>query len=255
MNTLDSRYDCDRALFRAAETGDVDAARVALATGANGRALHRGWSALHKASAHNSTEVVALILDAACDVDLTDNTRCTPLIRACSAGAVDAAALLIDHRADLGHVESTGQTPLHCAACCGSAPTVRLLLGAEASVDPIDRKSASPLFAACAGGHLEAAAALIASGANVAGARACRQSPLYAASKAGESEVADLLLALGADPNGGSRQARRLPLHVCTSPSVVAVLVEGRANVNAAAAARPRSPTRACTGRWTWFAP
>ncbi|GBG32366.1 Ankyrin repeat domain-containing protein 1 [Hondaea fermentalgiana] len=73
-------------------------------------------TALHRAVASGSTEVVALLLDRGAIVDIQDKSGRTPLHWAAVVDAVQCAEQLGLAGADINKVSNTGSTPLHMAA-------------------------------------------------------------------------------------------------------------------------------------------
>ncbi|XP_029374134.1 ankyrin repeat and protein kinase domain-containing protein 1 [Echeneis naucrates] len=88
-----------------------------------------GWTPLHLACKQGETEVVARLLEAKADPNLTeDSERWTPLHVACNGVSFPAVLHLITHHADVNAVNSGKATPLHLAAQHGCAPIVKALL-------------------------------------------------------------------------------------------------------------------------------
>ncbi|XP_053177266.1 ankyrin repeat and protein kinase domain-containing protein 1 [Scomber japonicus] len=88
-----------------------------------------GWTPLHLACHQSEAEVVAKLLAAKADPNVTeDNEGWTPLHVACSNVSFPSVLHLISHHADVNAVNSRKVTPLHLAAQHGCAPIVKALL-------------------------------------------------------------------------------------------------------------------------------
>lgn len=121
-----------------------------------------------------SARIVALLVRAGADVNLTDSTGTSPLHVASKRQNVAAVRLLLLHRARPSVAkESTGQTPMHQACLCersgGAAATVEIieaLAAAGADLDSADRMGYTPLHCCAVKGSREPAEALLHLGAD-----------------------------------------------------------------------------------------
>ena len=83
-------------LVRASRTGDLDEVCSLLP-----RAFHLleadsdGWSALHAAASRNHTEIIRVLLDAGCPVDVMDDSGFTPLLNAAGPGSTETISRLL----------------------------------------------------------------------------------------------------------------------------------------------------------------
>ncbi|KAM7399472.1 hypothetical protein PAMP_018743 [Pampus punctatissimus] len=88
-----------------------------------------GWTPLHLACHQCEGEVVAKLLAAKADPNVTEDSEgWTPLHVACTSVSFLSVLHLISHHADVNAVNSGKVTPLHLAAQHGCAPIVKALL-------------------------------------------------------------------------------------------------------------------------------
>lgn len=136
-----SQEELDWALTAAAGTGDTDAARLLLATGANPdfKISAAGFTStpVIVAVRENKPDVLRAFLENGANPNLANTFDWKPLHHAISAqyARIDAMRLLIQYGADVNAVDSLLRTPLHRAAMFGHTEAARLLLsrGADAS--------------------------------------------------------------------------------------------------------------------------
>ncbi|KAG8195468.1 hypothetical protein JTE90_002640 [Oedothorax gibbosus] len=90
---------------------------------------YEGRTALHLAVATGSTEVVRfLVCRGDCNVDILDNSFCTPLHWAAKRGFYDKVDILLNGGACFASVDGNLASPLHYAAFQNSAKTVEVFL-------------------------------------------------------------------------------------------------------------------------------
>lgn len=156
----------------------------------------KGVSAILKATYHRKTDVVRLLLDSGCEIDIFE---------AAATGQTERARALIERDPALANVFSAdGFTPLALAVFFGHRDTVEALLAAGADVNATSRESmkVTPLQSAAAAREVAIARVLIAHGANVnARDGESKFTPLHEAAATGQIDLATLLLDQGADVN------------------------------------------------------
>jgi hypothetical protein len=133
-------------LAQAATTGNIDAVRSLLASGAGVNGMDAsGWTALHFASAGGRTAVAALLLDQGADPNARARFDMTPLHWAALAGHAEVAGLLTRRGARTDSRNAYGMTPLHLAA---NDKVVNVLATAGAAINPLDDRGQTPLHTA-----------------------------------------------------------------------------------------------------------
>lgn len=125
----------DRALYEAAESGDLDDVKELLAAGANASAIIEGDG--------------------------------SPLIGAARSGRIDIARLLLDHGADPNGVVEGDGSPMIAAAQNGRLDQIQLLIDRGADVNLAVEGDENPLMNAAEGGHLAIVQLLVSKGADI----------------------------------------------------------------------------------------
>jgi ankyrin repeat protein len=131
----------DRALFAAADAGNIEAVKQHLAAGTDVNAkniLRLGRTPLHQAAWDGHKEIVELLITNSANVDALDRYRETPLHAAADEGHKEIAELLIANGADVDGKYNTNyntKTPLHYAAGEGHKEIIELLIANGADVD------------------------------------------------------------------------------------------------------------------------
>lgn len=109
--TIDSALDAQ--LVAAAEAGDLEGLRDAVAEGANVNGLNEdGRSALGDAAWCGRVEAVQLLIEEGADVNLQDGARYRPLHGSLFLGRYEISRLLIENGASLTARGGRGETPL-----------------------------------------------------------------------------------------------------------------------------------------------
>ncbi|XP_051025775.1 putative ankyrin repeat domain-containing protein 20A5 [Acomys russatus] len=130
-------YDPIGPLQRAASKGDVHAVEKLI----NSSQCHieefdRGnRTSLHYACAHNHVDVVTLLLDYDCSIDIQDDEGCTPLIKAAQRDNLECMCVLLQQGADPHLKDFSGHAALHHAVLRGNITTVEKLLEFNADID------------------------------------------------------------------------------------------------------------------------
>lgn len=196
-------------LLKAAETGDLEAAKALLAQDPYrvSKKAPGKVSPLHRAAALGHAAIVALLLAHGAAPDAKDYGGRTALHAAAERGHLAAAQALAAHGAKLDLMDETGETALHKAARAGHADLAELLLAKGADPNLKGDCGGAPLHEAARAGQLETAERLLAHGA-LANAQSTahpkRWSPWHEAQKAGHAALAELLASHGgADPAAG----------------------------------------------------
>jgi hypothetical protein len=166
----------DRALYEAAEEGDLDAINALLNAGANVNCTIPGdGSPLIGAARKGRLEAVRLLLDRGANPNLSVRGDGNPLIMAARDGHVDVVALLLDRGALIDEMVPEDENALIQASERGRLEVVKLLIArranvnarawAEAASERSNGEWRTPLSMARKGGHDAVVAFLLASGA------------------------------------------------------------------------------------------
>jgi len=258
------------ALFEAARTGNIEAAKQAIADGIDVNAEdYRGLTPLHEAAAFGHNEVAELLIAKGAEVNAIivsggSNKNKTPLdfavmkkqnetadllrkhggktseelnalIDAAKNGDIEAVKQHLAAGADVNAKTGDGTTPLHYAAAKGSKEVAELLIAEGADVNAKGNIGGTPLHTATRGNHKEVAELLIAEGADVDAKDNIGGTPLHLAAREGHMEVAELLTTNGADVNAKDGVGRT-PLHYAAyggQKETAELLIGKGADVNA----------------------
>src|SRR5690606_1871450 len=244
--------------------GRPDAVMTLLANGADPRAADAdGNTPMHHAARSSDPGVVALLRDAAAEIDVLNNDGLTPLGVACMAGNWCLAKFLLERGA---RAQVQGATPSLVAAAGGEEDDpagVQLLLKHKAKADERDREGGTALHRAAHAGHAVIAAELVAAGAD-ANARDGRDStPLLEAARGGRLATAGASARWTTPPQRAAgrwwhcvtRSTRCLP--ACSRRRAGPRCLTARrcrccATACATAATKPSTGWSACSRRRSW---
>jgi beta-lactamase regulating signal transducer with metallopeptidase domain len=166
----------DRALYEAAENGDITEIDQLLQAGADVNcALDGDGSPLIAASRRRRFDIVRHLLDRGADVNMAVPGDGSPIIAAATEGAPAIVALLLDRGADIDRIVPEDENALIQASAHGRLEVVRLLIArgadvnarawAESARERPGGEWRTPLGMARRGGHADVVAVLIAAGA------------------------------------------------------------------------------------------
>ena len=148
--------------------------------------------ALTQATIDGNIEAAKQAIAAGADVNAKDGGGWTPLHHAVEAGHKEIAELLIANGADVNAKDKLGWTPLFYAAFSGRTEVAELLIAEGVDVNAKD--NLGTLRYAASGGHKEIVELLIANGADVyAKGGGNGTTPLDMAIRLRRTETADLL--------------------------------------------------------------
>ncbi|XP_035421313.1 ankyrin repeat and SOCS box protein 3 [Cygnus atratus] len=212
---------------------------------------NRGWMPIHEAAAHNSSECLRLLIDAApsdnyinsktfegmgalhlsarcgslesigvlleagVNADEVTTEATTALFLAVENGHVEVVKLLLQRGANVEGPHSwSGWNSLHQAAFQGYTEIIKILLEKGASIECKDDFGITPLFVAAQYGKLESLRVLVSHGADINCQAKDRATPLLIAAQEGHAKCVELLLSKGADPNLYCNEDNwQLPIH------------------------------------------
>jgi ankyrin repeat protein len=183
------------ALHYAAKAGEIGAAKLLIAKGADVNA--GDWTPLQEAAYH-SKEMVELLLAKGAEIKTGEWTA---LHSALDAQRFDIVELLLAKGADANITDDEGHTPLHIAASYAAwryPQIVELLVSYGTDINGKDNAGKTALSYAIEYARIEIVQLLIAKGANVNERDADGRTPLWYAQEKGYIEIVELLLKHGA---------------------------------------------------------
>ncbi|KAG6041457.1 hypothetical protein E4U41_004191 [Claviceps citrina] len=188
----------------AVRTGEVDAVKALIASGAdvnftvNGRTVN-ARTPLHLAVESGSGVMIELLVDHGACPDTWVRRGLTPLQLAIRNGRVDSVKLLIGSGADVNLVGGLGWTPIRLASDRGHEEIVRLLLNSGADVKSGCGKDLDALRLAARGGYAGVVELLLAHGADTTTTDEYGCSALHFAAEYHHADAVEVLLRYGAD--------------------------------------------------------
>ena len=106
-------------LMVAAETGNVDMAKLLAVKEAEPNSHHKGWTSLHRAAFYGNIEIVDFLIEMGLDIDVKDDRGQTPIHWPANYGRVQMVNHLLSKGADANAVAIdgvfSGQAPLDAA--------------------------------------------------------------------------------------------------------------------------------------------
>ena len=198
----------DRALYEAAEAGDLRDIEELLKNGASVNAvIHGDGTPLLGAARKGQLAAVTLLLGRGADPNVPVPGDGTALIAAAAAGHSEIVSLLLDRGADPNLGVPGDGNPLIMAASEGRVDVVTQLLGRGARMEDVVPGDENALCKASEQGQLNVAKFLVSRGANVnvriwveraRGENGEWRSPLIMARRNGHQALVDFLIASGA---------------------------------------------------------
>lgn len=236
--------------------GRPDAVTTLLANGADPRvADNEGNTPLHHAARSSDPGVVALLRDAAAELDALNQDGLTPLAVACMAGNWRLAKFLLERGAK---PEPAGGQPALLAAAATEEDDpagVQLLLKHRAKVDTRDAQRRSALHEAALAGNTDIVSTLLAAGADVHAQDADGRTPWLEAARGGRIGVLERLADAGADVTVADHGQRNALLLASAAEGVPPALIRRLLELGVNAEQRDEQGKRAVdvaaeSGRW-----
>ena len=194
-----SRTDATRSLFRAAEAGDLTAARAAIAADADLEAKNdRRQTPLVVATKAKRTSVAVALLDAGADPDAKDELEDSAFLYAGAEGYNAILRATLRHGADVRSTNRFGGTALIPASEHGHTETVRILINAGVPLDHVNELDWTALLEAIVLGngsadHVDVVRQLIGAGADTSIRDGDGRSPRSLAAAQGYDEIVELI--------------------------------------------------------------
>ncbi|KAK3745893.1 hypothetical protein QZH41_006134 [Actinostola sp. cb2023] len=160
-----------------------------------------GYTALMLAAQYGMKEVARALMEAGADINVTNNDGYTALMLAAVYGKEEVTRALIDVGADINVTNNGGYTALMVAAVYGKEEVARALIDVGADINVTNNDGYTALMLAAVYGKEEVARALIDVGADINVTNNGGYTALMVAAVYGKEEVARALIDVGADIN------------------------------------------------------
>uniref|UniRef100_A0A6I8NAR8 Uncharacterized protein n=1 Tax=Ornithorhynchus anatinus TaxID=9258 RepID=A0A6I8NAR8_ORNAN len=154
---------------------------------------------LHLACAKGFPEVVSLLVENKCKLNLFDSDNQSPLMKAIECQKEQCAIILLDHDADPNLVDAKHNTALHYAALIPNVSLAGHLLEHRAHIDVQNQEGYTPLLLAVIQNHQEMVEFLLKKGADVNARDNFKRTALILAAKGEQTGMIKLLLEHNAD--------------------------------------------------------
>ncbi|XP_052106519.1 uncharacterized protein LOC127739007 [Mytilus californianus] len=191
-------------------------------------------TALFLAASHGHRSTVETLLQSNCNSSLCDVWERSPFYVACQEGHSDIVKLLLKV-SDISKSDTCYfKTPLHVACEFGHFMIVKMLLENGSSIYQCNTDGHSPLFVACERGHTQLVQLLLAHGADINQRDEKDKTPLFIACENGYSEVVKILLDHKANISLCNSDGLS-PIHVACKwghTNTVTILIERNADIN-----------------------
>ena len=191
-----------------------------------------GRTQLVYAARYGDLEESQHLLDEGADVNLADNSNCTPLRWSSEMDHLKLTEFLLEKGADPNIADDSGITPLWMATELGLLKVCKLLIESGADVNKANLKRTNPLMRAVKWGRLELCKLLVDNGAEVNSSDVDGNSPLRIASELEHFRIVTYLLEHGADVNikGSDGQPIVNSLLDSDLPRVASLLIRSNSN-------------------------
>ena len=205
-------------LHSAAVNGKLEAVHELLKLGAKPsltKVAGTGGTPLHQAVLGGHKEVVSVLLDGGCPINVLDGNGRNVLHTAAQCGHVELLGLLIERGLDVNGGDADDYTPLHSAAVNGKQEAVHelLRLGTKPSLTKVAGTGGTPLHQAVLGGHKEVVSVLLDGGCPINVVDGNGRNVLHTAAQCGHVNLIGLLVERGLDVNVGEDANDGTPLH------------------------------------------
>ena len=169
---------------------------------------------LHQAVAGGHKNIVSLLLNEGCPIDVVDSGGTSVLHCAAQCGQIHMIEMLADQGLDVNMGDDEGCTPLHCAAACGQLESVSTLLrlGERKSMTKVAGYAGTPLHQAVGKGHKDIVSLLLKEGCPINVVNSEGSSVLHFAAQHGQIHMIEMLAEQGLDVNKDDYEGQT-PLH------------------------------------------
>ena len=173
-----------------------------------------GVTPLHITTAMGHKDIVSLLLNEGCPIDVVDRGGASVLHYAAQYGQIHIIEMLSRQQLDVNIGDNVGSTPLHYAAACGQFESVCTLLrlGGRESMTKVAGTGGTPLHQAVAGGHKDIVSLLLNEGCPINVVDIEGASVLHIAAQCGQIHMIEMLADQGLDVNIDYKEGLT-PLH------------------------------------------
>ncbi|XP_042541838.1 POTE ankyrin domain family member A [Dipodomys spectabilis] len=209
-----SRYKASGKIHKAASQGDVGKVQRKLLGGKNdvnardkknrseglgvrNFSFHR--TALHYACAYGHPNIVVLLIEKKCEVNIRDSDNSTALIKASQCQHEECVTLLLKYGADPNVRDASGNTAIHYTIYTDNVPIAAKLLAYNASIELQTKDGFTPLLLALKENKEQMAEFLIENKANIHAVDELNRSTLMYAVQCESKHMVKFLLQQGVD--------------------------------------------------------
>lgn len=229
----------DYAIHMATKQKDIEILKIVIDAGCNLDLQNgRGQTALHLAAANEMDEFVRLLCQAGADPDVQDNEHQSPIHVATVRGFQRIVDILSERfKASIMHRTKDGSTLMHLASSAYNAQAALSFIRKGIPIHMPNKEGAKCIHIASISGHVEVVKAIVAKGENVDSRTKDGFTPLHLAVKFGKHELVEALLGLGANLQFKAVKGGETALHLATQVSggqdCVDLLIRSGADVDA----------------------
>ena len=208
-------------LHNAATCGQLESVRTLLRLGGREsmtKVADTGGTPLHQAVAKGHKNIVSLLLNEGCQINVVDSEGRSVLYIAAGCGQIDMIKMLDEKGLDVNIDNNKGRTPLHAAAACGQLESVCTLLslGGRESMTKVACTGGTPLHQAVAGGHKDIVSLLLNEGCPINVVDSEGRGVLHYAAQCGQIHMIEMFAKQGLDVNIDDNKGCT-PLHVAAA--------------------------------------
>ena len=194
-------------LHLAAVDGQIEAVRTLLRLGGRKsmkKVANKGGTPLHQAVARGHKDIVSLLFEDGCPINVVDYMGTSLIHSAAEHGQIDIVEMLAGKGLDVNiGTSNKGWTPLHSAAVGGQIESVHTLLrlGGKKSLTKVAETAGTPLHVAVVKGHKNIFSLLMNEGCPINVVDSEGKSLLHFAAEYGQIDMIEMLTKLGLDVN------------------------------------------------------
>ncbi|XP_063165590.1 ankyrin repeat domain-containing protein 26 isoform X4 [Candoia aspera] len=186
-------------LHRAAAEGDLGELRHLLQKHDLNEQDKADRTPLHFACANGYTDIVTFLVDNKCQLDIYDNCKRSPLMKAVQCQQEFCAVYLLEHGADSNPKDIHNNTALHFAAFNSNISIAKYLLAHKAHIEAQNEDGSTPLMVAVAENNREMVEFLLKNGASVHATDKLGRTPLLISASNKIRDLTNVLLRHGSD--------------------------------------------------------